>query len=242
MAILRISKQNRTDSPALFALIFVRFRPAIIYTLTLRNYTIYQYTAPIWRYEALTEMTHKRNDVQRNRDVGASRVLPQRLSGRHLAHFAVERAVTYLFWFWVHQNPNQIRTLSSTNQSNPTAEDKIEQFAKSNSGWHEVVDLANATGYSKGHVRSTAKQMASAYSSMEKRKNSQKRVIGYEINGELVVPGGNRAVLEDIIRTHATNVPSNLSQMAVKQMQKFIRKRIATSVVPLGAKLEFRWT
>jgi hypothetical protein len=132
--------------------------------------------------------------------------------------------------------------MSSQNSGGRTAEDEIEQYLKQNSGWHEVADIANATSYTKGHIRSTSKRMTSTYTSMEGRKNSQKKVIGYEINGDLVVPGGDRGVLLSLIRTHATNPPANLSSMSVKRLQKYLRNNIATSVVPLESKLEFRWT
>lgn len=131
--------------------------------------------------------------------------------------------------------------MSSQNSGGSTAKDAVEQYLRNNSGWHEVRDLSNATGYDNDYIRRVAKDLASSNSNIQKRKNRNKPVIGYEIHGELKVPGGNMKALIGLIKTYGGSTPSNLQNKSISDLQKYIRNHIADSVVPLESKLEFRW-
>lgn len=128
--------------------------------------------------------------------------------------------------------------MSTTTSGGSTARDVIEQYLRDNSGWHTVKELVNATGYSTQHVRRTAKDMASN-GTIKGRKNSQKPVIGYEINGDWKVPGSDATALRRLIRVHASSVPSNLTSMSVSALQKRLRY-IADDDGVVEHKLEFR--
>ncbi|UHQ98911.1 hypothetical protein HYG81_24420 (plasmid) [Natrinema zhouii] len=133
------------------------------------------------------------------------------------------------------------RDMSSKSSGGSTASDAAEEYLRNNSGWHEVRDLANATGYNKDYIRRVAKTLANNNPNAESRKNGRKQIIGYSINGNLEVPGGNKTALINLIKKYGNSQPGNLQGMSVSELQKYLRYNIANGIVPLGSKLEFRW-
>jgi hypothetical protein len=130
--------------------------------------------------------------------------------------------------------------MSTQSQPSSTAEQAIQQYLDSNPGWHEVRAITVATGYSNGHIRSTAKRMADdGNSPVEGRKNLSKPVVGYSLNGNLEVPGANRQKYIRLIKQHATHPPSNLNSMSLSKLQDELR-RVADSTTRIESKLEFR--
>ena len=130
--------------------------------------------------------------------------------------------------------------MSSGTSSNTTAEQDIKQYLSNNADWHEVNPIAVATGYSNGHVRSTAKRMANdGNSPVEGRKNHRKPVVGYIFNGDMEVPGSDRQTYIRLIQIHTSNPPSNLQSMSLDALQKRLR-RVADDSTRIESKLEFR--
>lgn len=168
-------------------------------------------------------------DTQRRRTPGSSR-----------SSDLVKRSLTIEFSLFHGLGFATRLAMSSKKSSGSTATDAVEQHLKNNGGWHEVRDLSNATGYDNGYVRRVAKNLANDNSNIRKRKNANKRVIGYDIHGDLKVPGGNKSALVNLIRSYGSNPPSNLSGKSVSDLQKYLRNNIANGVVPLESKLEFR--
>lgn len=128
--------------------------------------------------------------------------------------------------------------MSTTSSGGTTADVAVEQYLSNHSGWHTVQQIATATGYSTGHVRSTAHDLADN-GTISRRKNRNKPVIGYNINGDWKVPGNNKPELRRLIRVHASSVPSNLMNMSVNALQNKLEK-VADGKAPLEHKLEFR--
>ena len=130
--------------------------------------------------------------------------------------------------------------MSSSNSGGTTATTDIAQFLSNNSGWHEVAEIANATGYSHGHVLSTATKMANDSSSpVKRRKNRRKPIIGYIFNGQMEVPGSDRQKYIRLIKLYGTNAPANLHSMTLDRLQKELR-RVADGMSRLDSKVEFR--
>lgn len=129
--------------------------------------------------------------------------------------------------------------MSSTSQSTPTADTKIEQFLSNNPGWHEVKPIARATGYSDGHTRQTATELARQRSNpVRRRKNHRKPIIAYVVNGSVEVPGSNRQRYIQLIRQHANGPPGNLTSMSLSELQQALY-RIATARTVIEWKVEF---
>jgi len=131
--------------------------------------------------------------------------------------------------------------LSSKSSGGSTAKDAVKQYLHSNSGWHEVRDISDAIGYDNDYTRKVAKTLAKNHDHIYGRKNANKPVIGYEINGEIVVPGGDETALISLIKRHSTNPPANLRNQSVSELQKYLRNNIANGGIPLENKLEFCW-
>ena len=111
----------------------------------------------------------------------------------------------------------------------------------SNSGWHEVRDISEAIGYDNDYTRRVAKTLSENHSNIYGRKNATKPVIGSEINGKIVVPGGDETALISLIQRHSSNPPANIRSLSVSELQKHVRNRIANGGSPLENKLEFCW-
>jgi hypothetical protein len=131
--------------------------------------------------------------------------------------------------------------LSSKNSGGSTARDAVKQHLHSNSGWHEVRDISEAIGYDNDYTRRVAKTLSENHSNIYGRKNANKLVIGYEINGEIVVPGSDETVLISLIQRHSSNPPANIRSLSVSELQRYLRNKIANGGIPLENKLEFRW-
>lgn len=130
--------------------------------------------------------------------------------------------------------------MSSTNSGGTNARHDVERYLKNNPGWHEVSALAASTGYSHGHTLSTGKALDDdATSPVEGRKNRNKPVVGYIINGTFQVPGDSRQEVIRLIKVHG-NPPSNLSGKSLDDLFDYLRHNVATSVVTIDYKWEFR--
>lgn len=165
---------------------------------------------------------------------------------RRLVEYSAVRDLFYQsraieFSHYTGLGPTIRQPMSSKTSGGSTAADAVEQYLKNNGGWHEVRDLANATGYSKDYIRRVAKTLVNNNSKAQSRKNRNKPIIGYSIHGDIKVPGGDRSTLINLIKTYGSSTPSNLHSMSVSELQKYLRNNIAGGVVPLGNKLEFRW-
>jgi len=130
--------------------------------------------------------------------------------------------------------------MSSGTQGSPTADTAIAQYLSNNPGWHEVSEIASATGFSHTHTLSVCKTLRQdTNSNVRGRKNYSKRVMGYEINGDLKVPGDDRQQVISLIRRHANGTP-NLNQMSLDDLYNYLEANVATDSVPLEAKWEFQ--
>ena len=130
--------------------------------------------------------------------------------------------------------------MSSQNQQSTTARASIKQFLSNNGGWHEVNPIATSIGYSHGHVLQTGTAMANdGNSPVERRKNGNKPVIGYRINGDTKVPASDRQKYIRLIRMYSNAPPSNLNSMSLDTLQTQLRN-IADARIVLEHKVEFR--
>lgn len=141
---------------------------------------------------------------------------------------------------WLQVNTNSTTTVSTTGSGGTTAVDAIEQYLQTNPGWHEVAEIANATGYSHGHTLTTGTSLAADNTSpVERRKNRSKPVVAYILNGNSEVPGSDPQRYIDLIRRHSTSPPSNLGAMSLDQLQTQLRK-VASGTTVFEWKVEFR--
>lgn len=127
----------------------------------------------------------------------------------------------------------------ATNSSNPsTAEDAIEQYLQNNTGWHEVATIANAIGYSHGHVLTTGTDMANN-NVIERRKNTGKPVVGYLFNGDAEVPGSNRQRYIQLIQMYSNGPTGNLQSKSLSDLQDKLRN-VADGTTVFEFKVEFQ--
>lgn len=130
--------------------------------------------------------------------------------------------------------------MSTTNQGGPPAIDQAEQHLTNHSGWHEVSTIANAIGYSHGHTLGVCKELdQDPNSDVEGRKNPNKPVMGYYVNGDLEIPGDDRQEVIDLIKQHGTARP-NFSQMSLDDLYNHLRYNVASGSTRLDSKWEFR--
>lgn len=127
----------------------------------------------------------------------------------------------------------------ATSSSNPsTARDAIEQYLQNNSGWYEVATIANATGYSHGHVLSTGTDMAND-DIIERRKNTGKPVVAYLFNGDSEVPGSDRQKYIRLIQMYSNDPTGNLQSKSLSNLQDKLRS-VADGTTVFDFKVEFR--
>jgi len=129
--------------------------------------------------------------------------------------------------------------MSKTTSGGSTARDDAVQFLNNHSGWYEVAEIRDAIGYCGKHTRESLKALGDA-GRIEGRKNSEKIIIGYWINGNAHVPGNNRQELIDLIRRYDTPPLPNFAGMTVDDLQNHLRYNVADNVGRLGKKWEFR--
>lgn len=130
--------------------------------------------------------------------------------------------------------------VSTHKNGGQTAYDAVKHHLQNNKGWQEVREISEAIDYNNDYVRRVAKDVVSEEAHARKRKNSNKRVIGYSINGNLEVPGGDRSALINVLQKYTNRPLSQLRNMSVPDLQRLLRN-VANGAVPLGKKLEFRW-
>lgn len=110
----------------------------------------------------------------------------------------------------------------------PTAKDAILAHLTAN-GPSTVSEIANATGYSPGHIRNTCRQMVNDGTISGTK--VPKRVPAVIINGQFHVVTGSRKQLLRIVKIHAPHLLATARGLSVSQLQSLIADKIADRTV-----------
>jgi hypothetical protein len=112
-----------------------------------------------------------------------------------------------------------------------TVKQDIQNYLSQN-GRSKVSEIANGIGYSDGHVRQNAKEMAS--NGTIQGTKIPKRIPAVIINGELEVLGNSRKRLLSIVRKHAPHRTSQVNSLATKDIRSLIENQLADRTLAIS--------
>lgn len=117
--------------------------------------------------------------------------------------------------------------------SRKPADDEIEAHLKKLEGKAKIREIAESIDYHPSYVGKRCRVMAEE-GIIEREEGGF--IIGHNIPGRdnPTILNGNRSFLLEIIEEHEPDSLSKARSMSVKELQKFIKKEIATATYPLG--------
>lgn len=112
-------------------------------------------------------------------------------------------------------------------------DDKIESYLSSIDHSAKAREIAEAIDYHPSYVGSRCRAMSD--SGLLNREEGG-YIIGHNIPGQdnPTILGSNRSFLLSIVREHKSEELSKAQSMTTKDLQKFIKREIATATYPLG--------
>jgi predicted amidohydrolase YtcJ len=121
------------------------------------------------------------------------------------------------------------------------ADDKIESYLRSIDHSAKAREIAEAIDYHPSYVGKRCRMMsASDMMSEADIINRQEGgfIIGHDIPGRdnPTILNSDRSYLLNLVKEHEPDRLSKARSMSVKELQKFIKREIATSTYPLGNK------
>lgn len=113
------------------------------------------------------------------------------------------------------------------------ADDEIESYLEGIEGKAKIREIAESIDYHPSYVGKRCRMMATE-DIIEREEGGF--VIGHDIPGRdnPTILNSDRSFLLDIVQEHEPESLSRARSMSVKDLQKFIKKEIATATYPLG--------
>jgi len=115
------------------------------------------------------------------------------------------------------------------------ADDKIESYLRSIDHSAKAREIAEATDYHPSYVGKRCRMMSEA-NIIDRQEGGF--IIGHDIPGRdnPTILNSDKSYLLNLVKEHEPDRLSKARSMSVKELQKFIKREIATSTYPLGTK------